>query len=41
MPLYTGSGFTDLLLAFAHLVGSGSSTSVVQPGGGTTPAPVA
>lgn len=36
MPLYTGSGFTDLLLAFAHLVGAGSSTSVTQPGGTTT-----
>ncbi|MEV6098145.1 MULTISPECIES: hypothetical protein [unclassified Nocardia] len=40
MPLYTGSGFTDLLLAFAHLVTSGSSTSITQPGAGTTTPPV-
>ncbi len=29
--MLSGSGFTDLLMAFAHLVGSGSSTSVTQP----------
>lgn len=31
MPVYSGSGFTDLLVAIAHLVGSGSSTSITQP----------
>ncbi|APB01842.1 hypothetical protein NS506_07827 [Nocardia seriolae] len=36
MPLYTGSGFTDLLLAIAHLVTSGSSTSITQPPATTT-----
>ncbi|WP_281033368.1 hypothetical protein [Nocardia concava] len=36
MPVYSGSGFTDLLLAISHLILSGSSTSITQPGGTTT-----
>lgn len=35
--MLSGSGFTDLLMAFAHLVGSGSSTSVIQPAPPTVP----
>ncbi|MEU1207837.1 hypothetical protein [Nocardia sp. NPDC005825] len=39
MDFYTGSGMTDLLIAIAKVIGSGSSTSVTQPGGTTTPTP--
>lgn len=38
MPVYSGSGFTDLLVAFAKLVGSGSSLSTTQPIAPVTPA---
>lgn len=31
MPVYSGSGFTDLLVALAKLVGSGSSLGISQP----------
>ncbi|MCU1647080.1 MAG: hypothetical protein JWN03_7355 [Nocardia sp.] len=31
MPTSTGSGALDILAAIAHLITSGSSTSIIQP----------